>query len=165
MGLDMFLFEVPKIGDMTCEEVLSVQVNLGKLKSERNELYEQVKPHIKNFVKYGHKWKSLLTEVAYWRKANQIHHWFVENVQAGVDLCDPYEVNHNQLEKLHRLCVKVIDTRQASELLPTQPGFFFGSTDYDDFYDLDLEYTKSTTEILLKTFNFDTHYLVYQSSW
>ncbi|SFA89590.1 MULTISPECIES: hypothetical protein [unclassified Bacillus (in: firmicutes)] len=165
MGLDMFLFEVPKIGEMTCEEVLSVHVELGRLKSEKNELYEQVKPYVKNFVKYGHKWKSLLTEVAYWRKANQIHHWFVENVQEGVDPSDPYEVSREQLVGLHQLCIKVIDTKQAPALLPTQPGFFFGSTDYDDYYYLDVEYTKSITEILLNTFNFDTHYLVYQSSW
>ena len=30
---------------------------------------------------------KLLTEAAYWRKANQIHNWFVENIQDGEDDC------------------------------------------------------------------------------
>jgi len=29
----------------------------------------------------------IVEEVGYWRKANQIHNWFVENVQNGIDEC------------------------------------------------------------------------------
>jgi len=29
-------------------------------------------------------------DYAYWRKANQIHNWFVENVKDGVDNCGNY---------------------------------------------------------------------------
>ena len=30
---------------------------------------------------------NITEELGYWRKANQIHRWFVENVQDGVDNC------------------------------------------------------------------------------
>ena len=39
-------------------------------------------------------------DVGYWRKANQIHHWFVENVQGGKDDCNQYPVAREQLEAL-----------------------------------------------------------------
>ncbi len=41
------------------------------------------------------------------------------------------------------------DSSVASELLPTQDGFFFGNTGYDQFYWNDLEYTKNAIEAIL----------------
>ena len=46
-------------------------------------------------------------EVCYWRKANQIHNWFVENVQNGEDNCRSYYVDIEQLEELLNLCKQV----------------------------------------------------------
>ncbi len=41
---------------------------------------------------------SRVTEVtedaAYWRKANQIHDWFVKNVQDGEDNCNPHKCSY-----------------------------------------------------------------------
>lgn len=31
--------------------------------------------------------QEVIFRVAYWRKANQIHDWFVKNVQDGIDEC------------------------------------------------------------------------------
>ena len=40
-------------------------------------------------------------EVGYWRKANQIHNWFVENIQNGIDDCDYHrEVREEDLREL-----------------------------------------------------------------
>lgn len=47
--------------------------------------------------------------VGYWRKANAVHKWFVENVQGGKDDCNPYYVERSQLEALRAACQKVID--------------------------------------------------------
>ena len=44
--------------------------------------------------------------VAYWRKANQIHSWFVQNVQGGEDECQPHHVSREQLRDLRDLCAK-----------------------------------------------------------
>ena len=45
--------------------------------------------------------------VGYWRKANQIHNWFVENVQDGLDDCGTYEVTKAQLINLLNVCKEV----------------------------------------------------------
>lgn len=47
------------------------------------------------------------TEVGYWRKANAIHQWFVENVQYGEDNCHRYRVEKSDIEKLLETCKKV----------------------------------------------------------
>lgn len=49
-------------------------------------------------------------DVGYWRKANQIHNWFVQNVQGGEDDCGIYEVSQAKLIELRDTCQKVIDT-------------------------------------------------------
>lgn len=43
--------------------------------------------------------------VGYWRKANQIHKWFVDNVQDGNDDCKSYYVSTEDLEKLLNICI------------------------------------------------------------
>lgn len=79
--------------------------------------------------------KSILVEAAYWRKANHIHNWFVRNVQGNEDDCDSYSVSRETLEELLLLCEQVAKhPEKADELLPTAPGFFFGSIEYDEWY-------------------------------
>ncbi len=53
-------------------------------------------------------------EVACWRKANQIHKWFVDNVQDGNDDCKEYYVSRDQLKELLSLCEQVL---KASKLV------------------------------------------------
>lgn len=53
----------------------------------------------------------------------------------------------------------------ARELLPTCDGFFFGGTEYDQYYYADvLEALKILTDILMYT-NFETEKIIYTSSW
>lgn len=103
-------------------------------------------------------------QAVYWRKANAIHKWFVDNVQGGEDDCDNYGVSRDQLEELRTLCGSVIeDHALASTLLPSASGFFFGSTDYDEHYFKDIEYThKELTKVLAlpRSWEFEYH-----SSW
>ena len=47
-------------------------------------------------------------EIGYWRKANQIHNWFVNNVQNGNDNCGTYYVGVEQLEELSENCKAVL---------------------------------------------------------
>lgn len=80
--------------------------------------------------------------VAYWRKANAIHRWFVEQAGDGEDNCEPICVLGKKLIELRDLCQEVLDDHdKAEELLPTQKGFFFGSTEYDQWYFDDLKHT------------------------
>lgn len=50
----------------------------------------------------------------YWRKANHIHGWFVDNVQDGQDDCKEYQVDDDRLRALLVTCQKVIE---ASKLV------------------------------------------------
>lgn len=54
-------------------------------------------------------------EVAYWRKANQIHKWFVDNVQDGEDNCREYYVPREKLVELRALCQRVLDESQIAK--------------------------------------------------
>jgi hypothetical protein len=107
--------------------------------------------------------KYIIEEAGYWRKANQIHRWFVENVQDGVDNCGDYYVERNQLQALLDLC-KIVqkDHSKAEELLPSASGFFFGGTDYDEWYYNDIENTISILEDALEDENGEYYYT---SSW
>lgn len=131
----------------------------------------------------------VVEEVAYWRKANAIHAWFVNNCQGGVDDCRDAYVSIEHLEELREKVDIVLnaveyETRRiktgttynrndegdlvpedifedmkvltpaaravAEEHLPTQAGFFFGGTEYTEWYIQDLEYTKEVLDRLIK---------------
>ena len=117
-------------------------------------------------------------EVGYWRKANHIHNWFMQNCAERneydnpIDDCRPIRITVGALEKLLDTCKKVLaDHSLASSLLPTQSGFFFGSTEYDEYYFSETERTIKIIEPVLK---FAKHKLeiedydwevYYQASW
>lgn len=111
-------------------------------------------------------------ELIYWRKANFIHGWFVSNVQEGSDDCSSYEVD---LETLYNLLIDiniVLDNIKSEHFdsvaerhMPTRSGFFFGSTDYDDYYIEELERTREKLNNILMSFDTDTYTLEYRSSW
>ena len=65
-------------------------------------------------------------ELMYWRKANQIHNWFVKNCQNGVDDCGRYAITVADLMKLKELCEKILTmTEIKQELRPTYPNGWF----------------------------------------
>ena len=101
--------------------------------------------------------------MGYWRKSNQIHNWFVENIGDGVDECQKMFVNRESLENLRDVCNQVLaDNSLAPELLPTASGFFFGSTEFDEYYFGDL---KQTVEIIDRCLASKFDYFEYQASW
>jgi hypothetical protein len=89
--------------------------------------------------------------VAYWRKANQIFAWFEREVCEGeCENCKEYEVTLDQLRELRDTCKRVLaDHELAEALLPTQSGFFFGDTAYDQYYFADLEDTVTMLDKIL----------------
>ena len=102
---------------------------------------------------------------AYWRKANQIHGWFVRNLQGGEDNCRPFDVTREDLQALVDLCRKVLANRKlASKLLPPNEGFFFGNYEYDDYYFDELQRTADELTALLEALD-DSWSFEYQSSW
>ena len=61
-------------------------------------------------------------EVGYWRKANAIHKWFVDNVQDGNDDCKEYSVSMEDLEKLLELC-KLVKKTAVVKMGKIQNGY------------------------------------------
>jgi len=105
-------------------------------------------------------------EVAYWRKANYIHKWFVDNVQNGVDDCGAYRVSKEKLQELYDILNEVIcNPELASEKLPCTNGFFFGSCDYDENYYESLQYTAEVIDSILTNTDFENECIEYCSSW
>ena len=108
--------------------------------------------------------KITMTEEIYWRKANHIHKWFVDNVQGGCDNCAYYPLTKYHLIELKKACELVLSDRsKASEILPTQEGFFFGTVEYDEYYFYECQRTVDEINRILKEdkyIEFD-----YASSW
>lgn len=108
---------------------------------------------------------KISTEEIYWRKSNQIHNWFVEYIQQGVDDCKCYYVSKDDLKELKNKCEMVLrNPKLANQILPTTSGCFFGSTNYDGDYFYDIRYTLKHLERLLKDEDKYDWY-EYESSW
>jgi hypothetical protein len=92
---------------------------------------------------------SVDTELVYWRKANAIHNFFT-SLKDQHESCESIEVTKDMLGMLLDRCTMVLEDRsRADELLPTTSGFFFGSTQYDEWYFNKLEDTiRDITPIL-----------------
>ena len=109
-------------------------------------------------------------EDVYWRKANQIRKWFVENLEyeqdPKSDSLENVRVPKEKLEELLDTVTTVLNNPYlADELLPTEAGFFFGSCNYDSLYFNQLESTKRQLEEILSTTNFETEDVYYDESW
>lgn len=146
-----------------------------RLTEEQVEEYRNSEPEC-DAAMYGN-------ELMYWRKANQIHNWFVQNCQGGVDDCGHYAITVADLMKLKELCEKILTMTEkrkemrytsfgatekeevdvlyltsegveyATEHLPSRTGFFFGGTEYDDWYVWTLENTIEQINDTLDTLN------------
>lgn len=102
--------------------------------------------------------------VAYWRKANHIHAWLIKN---GTDKEEDYycHISIDKLKELKDVCEHVLDDHSlASTLLPTQSGFFFGSTDYDNYYYEDIQETIRILENIIDAHT-DEYRYVYIASY
>lgn len=102
--------------------------------------------------------------VAYWRKANHIHAWLINN---GTNKEEDYycHISIDKLKELKDVCKHVLDDHSlADTLLPTQSGFFFGSTDYDKWYFEDLKDTIRILENIIDTHT-DEYRYVYIASY
>jgi len=151
MGLDMYL-------------TASTYVSGWSFNDEPTAKYDAIREIVGYDRLEDAPWITVETPVLYWRKANAIHRWFVENVQDGEDDCGRYCVSPDKLKELRDECKAALEAPDPSEILPTQSGFFFGSTEYDDYYAEDLRHTIAGIDKVLERHD-DTHDLYYRSSW
>ena len=160
MGLDMYLYlrkeEYKSKSEFRNQEITDLYPT--ELKSFEKDILDR------NFAS-----RSVKTDyqVGYWRKANAIHKWFVDNCADGEDNCQPIYVPIDKLKELRNLCNRVLQNKEkANELLQTEDGFFFGTTDYDEWYFRDLEYTKQLLDKVIVFIDSNNDYeAIYQASW
>ena len=101
MGLDMYLTRkhyVQNWDHMKPSERHTVTVDGPRAKS--------IKPERISYIE---------EQVGYWRKANQIHKWFVDHCQDGVDDCRDAYVSEDQLKELRDLCRNVLDVAKVEQ--------------------------------------------------
>lgn len=159
MGLDMYLSKrtyVKQWEHTPAEEQFEVTVKRG------GQPYEGIQSNRISYV---------TESIMYWRKANQIHGFFVNNCQE-IEQDVKYDVTTADLMTLRDLCVQVLEVLNKSEkkvvqvrsgwsggeevysdvetydcedeisdLLPPSQGFFFGSYEIDDYYKQDVQET------------------------
>lgn len=193
MGLDMFLHRMPRYHRGATAEIVSAVEDYFYWKKLKEDGSQYARGSFKDFcgkdtpakhyrdyykqfykIQYSnwdteHKYPhiQIREEIGYWRKANQIHNWFVENVQDGIDDCGYHrEVTKEDLEELLDVCHEVLCNPDVAEsILPTQGGFFFGSTEYGDWYMSQIQETIEIIEVALNTTDFEKEMIYYVSSW
>lgn len=174
MGLDMYLEARKYVGRIDWKAVphpLPDGASFNDYTTEDFNIVKQLFPA--QLTKYNDAGSHVAINVGYWRKANQIHGWFVKNVQGGEDECKEHHVERHQLAELLDTVTKVLEGNKdtAKELLPVTSGPFFGNYDdedgYDEWYYEQLKHTKDMlTDILAVVPENDIDYsFYYQSSW
>lgn len=113
----------------------------------------------------------VIENIGYWRKANQIHSWIVNNCADGEDSCQEIYMPKEKLQELHKLACFVLGGKDhlnaeqiALKYLPPASGFFFGSTEVGDWYWEDIKHTINVLSEALQS-DFDESSIYYQASW
>ena len=173
MGLDMYLTANEYVS-RTQRDPNGLSIDTPK----ENKLFTELSDRRKGWIdQAGYSGISISYPVGYWRKANAIHNWFVQNVQDDRDECQKSYVSPQNLRDLREACQAVLATKNNSLVsvsevavewgLAPKAGFFFGSTEYDEWYYQDLEYTVKTIDRLEAVGVFDNAWtdIEYQASW
>lgn len=159
MGLDMYLY-------------LEKYESVGRWDDDADQKMKGFYPkELEGFAEENSKRnflsKQTSYQVGYWRKENAIHNWIVEHCAGGVDDQRKTYLTAEQAKELLQACKEVLtDNSKAKELLPTTDGFFFGSTDYDEWYFEGLEYTVHLLEEVIKFIDKDPNWdIIYEADW
>ena len=94
--------------------------------------------------------KKKRTNIGYFRKVNFLVKFFEDK---GFDVPNqtPLAITREDAEELLSKCEEVLkDHSKGPELLPTMSGFFFGSTDYNDYYYDEVEAVRDNEKDKLK---------------
>lgn len=156
MGLDMFLRKTKRTNHSLSELNTLDRYDL----TPDNEDIKEFLPLYESEFGYV----SIFKEVAYWRKFNALHNWFVTNVQIGIDDCGMYEVTRDHIIDLVDTLFLVIEEKDPTDFMPVV-GFFFGSTELDEYYWEQVENTRDKMYRLLNDFDWENERLFYCSSW
>lgn len=100
-------------------------------------------------------------EDMYYRKVNFLYAFFSEKLDNEECLVTRHDCE--QIIKYGELILENKDLDLAKRLLPTQSGFFFGSTEYDEYYFMDVKDVVEQFKEYLEDWTDDTMGWVYFS--
>jgi len=139
MGLDMYLYKKTYVQNWEHnppEQHHQIEIKRGGV------IRKDIKP---NRICY------ITEQVAYWRKFNALHGWFVNECGAGVDECQDINVDEDKMKELLETLKEVSSNfDKAEELLPPTQGFFFGGDEVDEYYKEEVISTIKIIEDLLE---------------
>ena len=161
MGLDMYLY-------------IEKYVSRNTYSRENDEFSFSTTPEFESITnalstdtlirQEEHTGYTVQVPVGYWRKANAIHGWIVQNCANGVDECQRIYVPREKAQDLVDWCkMTIANPDKADEFLPVTSGFFFGTSEYDEWYFDALQDTIEIFEPLLASKEGDS--IFYQASW
>ena len=165
MGLDITICKAAK-ADLKerldrCKEIsMRIRENITRMKNiagtDKTEIEQQTN-------ELQHEYDNTLPyiDVAYFRKTNFLVAFF--------DIPDNgkyMEISKDEVDELMDNCQRVLaDHSLADELLPTQEGFFFGSTDYDEGYFDKVENVLDAFTTITEHMDWSTHTLFITAWW
>jgi hypothetical protein len=158
MGLDMYLKRTNRT-DHSIEELQTIDHDTLTPESPEASLFLPLRKY-----EFLNEIYTIFHEVAYFRKFNALHNWFVSRVQGGVDECQLSEIDEETLIELIDDLRAVSNGETVEDLEPVS-GFFFGSTDKDEYYLQRINDALNTFEEILRVFDFKNHRLFYRASW
>ena len=191
MGLDMYMYSAKKVKGLNAKDYeradnavssLNVQESFipkvrESIKGKSKQIFDELDSSVKVRGNYM-SWYSIFEDIGYWRKANAIHNFFVQECQNGVDECQLSIVKKTHLKDLLKRCKRAMslkdiylndgiikDGEGIETFLPTQGGFFFGGTEFNEWYFNDVEETIDLITKVLKETDFDKQVIFYRASW
>lgn len=164
MGLDQYLYRREYLSDFSFQENEDKKRKFSAIVDAIGIEPTEHSPHI-----------HVEVCVAYWRKANAIHGYIVREHAKGVDECQSIYLTRNDLKVLRDKCDAILsvpanfvpDAAHKSGLSPVV-GFFFGSTEIDEWYMEDMKNTVSQIDKILESVpkNSSTWTdFIYRASW
>ena len=164
MGLDITFYKAKRSKDNETKERLE-EISLEEIrKTLATEYIKSIDERNSKVIKELEEEKENTNpwnKVAYFRKVNFLIPFF-----GYEENCSNIEIDKYQVEDLIEACKEVLANHDnASFLLPTQAGLFFGSTDYDDLYFDDVQNVKEKFEEVLADFNMDEDILIMHCWW
>jgi hypothetical protein len=167
----------------------------AKSEEEYKQLYEKLfKKDMPKYSKWDFYWEKFLKELkpiedvvaflngyaehyyaeddAYFRKVNCIYAYFQERLEDEACFVDEYD-----LEDIIDRCDQILKgvnlrkeipyeaINRGKELLPTQGGFFFGSTEYDKWYFADVKDIRKQMKKLLRKYDKSNDLMYVLMSW
>ena len=183
MGLDMFLSYRRNLDGIpeTVQRAMRKQVYIDSRPYTHmiqliieNDMLDSV---IDRDIKMG---KPYEERIMYWREANAIHKFIIDNCANGIDDGTPIQITIDVLKNLFARCETILgssilksyiaddgsltDPLAASLLLPLDDGFVFAS-DYDKRYVDTLKETVKVLKPIVEHPELYTDPIIYESSW